>query len=38
MYMYSALPYDIMKSYLTHVLDRKIRNGYITMETRVVMW
>ena len=27
-----------MKSYLTRVLDKKIRNGYITLETKVVMW
>ena len=26
-----------MKSYLTRVRDKKIRNGYITMETMVVM-
>ena len=25
-----------MKSYLTRVRDKKIRNGYITWETRVV--
>ena len=30
--------YDIMKSYLTRVLDKKFRNGYMTLETRVVMW
>ena len=35
--MYSAFTYDVMKSYLTRVLDNKIRNGYITLETRVVM-
>ena len=33
---YSALTYDVMKSYLTHASDKKIRNGYITLETRVV--
>ena len=33
--MYSALTYDVMKSYLTS--DKKIRYGYITLETRVVM-
>ena len=36
--MHSAFAYDIMKSYLTHVWDKKISNGYITLETRVVMW
>ena len=36
--MYSALTYDVMKSYLTRVWDKKIRNGYIASETRVVMW
>ena len=35
--MYSALPYDVMKSYLTHVRDKKIRNSFITLETKVVM-
>ena len=34
---YSALTYDVMKSYLTSVRDKKIRNGCITLETRVVM-
>ena len=34
--MYSAI-YDVIKSYLTRVRDEKIRNGYITLETRVVM-
>ena len=34
--MYSALTYDVMKSNLTHVWDKKIRNGYITLETRVM--
>ena len=34
--IYSAM-YDIMKSYLTHVRDKKICNGYITSETRIVM-
>ena len=34
---YSALTYDIMKSYLTRVRDKKIRNGYITLGTRVVL-
>ena len=28
---------DVMKSYLTRVRDKKIHNGYITWETRVVM-
>ena len=27
-----------MKPYLTRVWDKKIRNGYITLETRIVMW
>ena len=35
--MYSALTYDVMKSNLTRVRDKKIRNGYITLETKVVM-
>ena len=35
--MYSALAYDVMKSYLTGVQDMKFCNGYITLETRVVM-
>ena len=30
--------YDAMKSYLTRVWDKKIRYGYITLETRFVMW
>ena len=34
--MYSAI-YNVIKSYLTRVLDKKIRNGYITWETRVVI-
>ena len=34
--MYDALTYDVMKSYLTRVRDKKIRNGCITLETRVV--
>ena len=34
--MYSALTYDVMRSYLTNVCNKKIRNGYITLETRVV--
>ena len=34
--MYSAI-YDVMRSYLTRVRDKKIRNGHITLETRVVM-
>ena len=34
---YSALTCDVMKSYLTRVRDKKIRNGCITSETRVVM-
>ena len=35
--MYSVLTYDVIKSYLTRVRDKKIRNGCITLETRVVM-
>ena len=34
---YSALTYDVMKSYPTRVRDKKIRNGCITLETTVVM-
>ena len=30
---YSALTYDVMKSYLTPVRDKKIPNGCITLET-----
>ena len=29
--MYSALTYDIMKSYLTRVRDKKIRNGSLAV-------
>ena len=36
--MYSALTYDVTKSYLPCMWDKKIRNGYITLETRDVMW
>ena len=36
-YVYSAI-FDVMKSYFAHMWDKKIRNGYITWETRVVMW
>ena len=35
-HMYSASTYDVTKSYLTRVRDKKIRNGYITFETRIV--
>ena len=35
--MYSALTYDLMKSYRTRVRDKKIRNGYIELETWVIM-
>ena len=28
---------DIIKSYLTRVCEKKIRNGYITLETRAVI-
>ena len=31
--MYSGLIYDVMKSYLTLVWDKKIRIGYTTLET-----
>ena len=34
---YSALTYDVIKSYLTRVWDKEIRNGYITLKTGVVM-
>ena len=33
----SALTFGVIKSYLTHMWDKTIRNGYITLETRVVM-
>ena len=36
-HMHSTSTYDVTKSYLTRVFDEKIRKGYITMETRVVM-
>ena len=36
--MYSALTYDVMKSYLTRIWEKKIRKGYIILETRFVMW
>ena len=36
-HMYSALTYDVMKSYLTRTLDKKIRDAYITLETGFVM-
>ena len=29
---YSALTYDVIKSYVTRVWDKNIRNGYITLE------
>ena len=32
---HSALTYDVIKSY---VWDKKICNGYITLETKVVVW
>ena len=31
------LTYDVMKSYLNRVWDKKIRNGYIILKTMVVM-
>ena len=34
--MYHALASDVMK-YLTHVGDKTICNGYITLETKFVM-
>ena len=34
---YSALTFDFIKSYLTRVWDKEMPNGYITLETRVVM-
>ena len=35
--MHSAFTFDVMKSYLTRVWDKKIRNGYnITLKTRFV--
>ena len=36
--MYSALACVVMKSYLKRVWDKKIRNGFLTLETRVAMW
>ena len=35
--MNSALIYDVIKSYFTRALDKKIRSGYIVLETTVVM-
>ena len=35
-HMYSALTYDIMKTYLTRVRDKKICNNYIALETSVL--
>ena len=35
--MYNTLTWSVMKSCLTHVWDKKIRNGLITLETQVVM-
>ena len=35
--MYSALTYDVMKSYLARVRDKKIRNGCITLKTKAVL-
>ena len=32
--MYSVSTSDIMKSYLTRVCNKKIRNGYITLEKK----
>ena len=33
-----SVTYDVKKSYRTRVWDKKFRNGYITLEIRVVMW
>ena len=33
--MYTALTYDVMKSSLIRVRDKKNCNGFITLETRV---
>ena len=35
--MYSASTYDVLKAYLTCVWDKKILNGYITLEIKIVM-
>ena len=35
-YRYSALTYDVIKSYPTRGGDKKIRNSYIRSETRVL--
>ena len=35
--MHSAV-FDVITSYVTRVWDKQIRNGYITLETRSVMW
>ena len=32
--MYSALTYDVMKSYLTRVWNKKIRNGYFIIGNK----
>ena len=34
---YVSAIYDVMKYYSTRVLAKKIRNGYITWEARVVI-
>ena len=34
--MYSGLTYDVMKSYLTFVWDKKICNGYIAYVINIV--
>ena len=36
--IWNSAIYDVMKSYLTRVWDKKIRHGYFTLETRYVMW
>ena len=35
--MKKASTFGVMKSYLTRVWDKKIRNAYMTLETRIVM-
>ena len=35
--MYSKSTSDVMKSYLAIVWDKEIRNGYIILETMVVV-
>ena len=35
--MDSALADDVMESYLTRKCDKKIRNGYVTLETMILL-